>query len=555
MARNWQRCAFAVHGPAARYEALSQERLHGLKLRSLALDSPSEEIHCWMTSQVGAGNESFKTSDPEAALACHRAGGSLYFRAPPEASELLVTALSQQLGMSFGALHSDGAPRSEVETFVSRAGHVTHWHFDFMENFTLQLQGKKRWKLKHSGVRVPVRGCTPQWGRSSEAVRNAAEQQAKCHAQHAEGDFDPSPDEAFWQDAHEVVMEPGSFMYFPAGMWHQVECEEDSISINVSIMGQTWADLIAEAVRQRLLAHPESRAPICMGSITHGREQARCLLRLARRELAALTAPDLLPRALALPRIEHLTLPTASETANGVRLATKYRRNPLAVLFRLHSHRAGDDDEDDEEDLSSEEEQSNVEEEQTFEEEEQSGEEDLSECAQSDEAGGDEDTMHDEANNDARSPSIRARGLKRKKTRDARASAAADAHASRLRTRCGDNERLVAASCLFPDGSKRCAEGHVPFVVHVSFGSEDLGSLLRVQLDTPAPLVPMLEWLGSAPTNFSAGDAWRAINEANGGSEVNGRVDFPLVAAVLSILEDNGFCRRRRKQSVRQNAA
>eukprot|EP00965_Chrysotila_dentata_P163276 5392848-Pleurochrysis_carterae.AAC.4 len=24
MARNWQRCAFAVHGPAARYEALSQ---------------------------------------------------------------------------------------------------------------------------------------------------------------------------------------------------------------------------------------------------------------------------------------------------------------------------------------------------------------------------------------------------------------------------------------------------------------------------------------------------------------------------------------------------
>ena len=36
-------------------------------------------------------------ADPDAALACHRAGGSLYFRAPAEASELLVTALSQQL--------------------------------------------------------------------------------------------------------------------------------------------------------------------------------------------------------------------------------------------------------------------------------------------------------------------------------------------------------------------------------------------------------------------------------------------------------------------------
>ena len=75
---------------------------------------------------------------PPDALACHRAGASLYFRAPAEASELLVTALTQQLGLSFGALHHDGAPRSEVETFVSRAGHTTHWHFDFMENFTVR---------------------------------------------------------------------------------------------------------------------------------------------------------------------------------------------------------------------------------------------------------------------------------------------------------------------------------------------------------------------------------------------------------------------------------
>ena len=50
------------------------------------------------TSNPGGGRaESFKTEDAEAALACHRAGGSLYFRAPVSASELLTTALSQQL--------------------------------------------------------------------------------------------------------------------------------------------------------------------------------------------------------------------------------------------------------------------------------------------------------------------------------------------------------------------------------------------------------------------------------------------------------------------------
>ena len=97
-----------------------------------------------------------------------------------------MTALSQQLGLSFGALYATGEPRGEVETFVSRQGHVTDWHFDFMENFTLQLSGTKVWRLKGSAVGVPSRGCTPMWGRADHAVRSAAEQQAMLHAQHAQ---------------------------------------------------------------------------------------------------------------------------------------------------------------------------------------------------------------------------------------------------------------------------------------------------------------------------------------------------------------------------------
>ena len=40
----------------------------------------------------------------------------------------------------------------------------------------------------------------------------------------------------------------------------------------------TWADLIADAVRQRLLAHSLTRAPICMRSIGDGRQQLRSML-------------------------------------------------------------------------------------------------------------------------------------------------------------------------------------------------------------------------------------------------------------------------------------
>jgi len=142
--RLWRKRALAVHGGRQRFATLSRERLHGLSLPRLVADSPSEEIHVWFRTAAGA-NESLKTPDREVALTCHKAGGSLYFRAPEMASDLLVTALSQQLGLSFGALYPDGAPRSEVESFASRAGHVTEWHFDFMENFTLQLKGTKRW--------------------------------------------------------------------------------------------------------------------------------------------------------------------------------------------------------------------------------------------------------------------------------------------------------------------------------------------------------------------------------------------------------------------------
>jgi hypothetical protein len=196
--RHWRRKSLVVRGRSKRFAALVQERLHGLSLPRLLRDSPSEEVSVWLARKGGGGNESIKVADRDAALACHRSGGSLYFRAPAELSDMLVTALSQQVGLSFGALYPEGAPRSEVETFVSRAGHVTDWHFDFMENFTLQLSGVKRWRLKPSDVAVPVRGCTPMWGAGSAAVRAAAEQQAKLHAQHTHGTFQMRPPYITW---------------------------------------------------------------------------------------------------------------------------------------------------------------------------------------------------------------------------------------------------------------------------------------------------------------------------------------------------------------------
>eukprot|EP00962_Isochrysis_galbana_P026332 scaffold8155_cov111-Isochrysis_galbana.AAC.1 len=364
----------ATHGPASRFDPVA-EHLHRLSLRKLLDDTPSEAIHVWVARHMGPsrgaaasdseaaastshedrerlpaalaaaahgdaavdgarGADSFKTEDSSAALTCYRAGASLYFRAPEDVSDLLVTSLSQQLGMSFGALHPDGAHRSEVETFASRAGHVTGWHFDFQHNFTLQLRGRKRWTLRPGTVHDPVRGCTPMWTNSDAVTRDAAEAQAKNHAQHATGGaFDPEPPRG---GEEEVVMVPGSVLYVPAGVWHRVQAETDSLSINISVMGMSWADTVGAAVAQRLRAHPAARRPVSFFSVGEGREQVYQVLTVLRAEAAALTPADLLPACMPLPRALRVALPLVPAGGGGVdwlRRDTVYRKNPLAVLL------------------------------------------------------------------------------------------------------------------------------------------------------------------------------------------------------------------------------
>ncbi len=61
-------------------------------------------------------------------------------------------------GLNFGGYFPTGEIKGEIETFVSKKGHLTDWHFDFQENFTIQLSGTKRWKVMRSGITHPIRG-------------------------------------------------------------------------------------------------------------------------------------------------------------------------------------------------------------------------------------------------------------------------------------------------------------------------------------------------------------------------------------------------------------
>ena len=68
----------------------------------------------------------------------------------------------------------------------------------------------------------------------------------------------------WFDDATTVTLRAGSVLYVPAGMWHRVECVEDSVSLNVSLIGTTWAEFVPAAIRQRLLCHAHARAHYCI---------------------------------------------------------------------------------------------------------------------------------------------------------------------------------------------------------------------------------------------------------------------------------------------------
>lgn len=177
------------------------------------LDAHSDSVFVWVKEQEGGEDaaeaqakrepsdaeptgqclQSVEIDDPKTAAILHGAGHSTYCRVPPGVEASLVSALLRDTGIGLGQFPSPAATgavvappgstatrvdlgtahmggggmhdlaRGEVEMFCSRQGHLTSWHFDFQENFTMQLSGAKRWRLCASPVAHPLRGHTPHF--------------------------------------------------------------------------------------------------------------------------------------------------------------------------------------------------------------------------------------------------------------------------------------------------------------------------------------------------------------------------------------------------------
>ncbi|CAB9498307.1 expressed unknown protein [Seminavis robusta] len=279
-----------------RFQPIIEDGMLNLDPLELAKETSSDSIFVWLATHDTQNKEStqddnnkpyphplvhsIEVPDPESANALHQAGHSLYCRAPPPVEQVLVAQLLRDTGLGCGQYDPSGdsmtsLARGEVEMFLtSRSGGVTDWHFDFQENFTLQLSGVKRWTLQRGTVPHPLRACTPHYKATS-----VVENQLKA-TQLATQDFCFEPPTTTTANNnnntskhgndtkghHNAVgptdtatLHPGDVLYFPAGMWHKIEVLEPGVSINISLMAANYATVTCQALQHYLLQKDEWR--------------------------------------------------------------------------------------------------------------------------------------------------------------------------------------------------------------------------------------------------------------------------------------------------------
>jgi hypothetical protein len=280
-----------LNGSRDRVRGLVKKYLFELDLELMLMNSASVDldnggnergIHVW-TRKVDSGKIQSVSVDWKSALCLFEAASSnlaLYFRSPQNMADEIAAEFAQDLGLDFGSRFMNGDVKPEIEVFVSHKGHCTEWHTDFQENFTFQLKGSKKWFLA-KGSYCPLRACTPHY----HANEGVEEMQAKAHLIGENADLMKIPTE--WE---EIILNEGDVLYHPAGVWHKVETLTESVSINISLVGLSWAELMSEAVFHLLARKSEMRRMMSILSTNHANEQANDALNYLKESLENLNA-------------------------------------------------------------------------------------------------------------------------------------------------------------------------------------------------------------------------------------------------------------------------
>ena len=199
------------------------------------LGARSRDVTAWF--EAADGRHLTAEVSPEAARKLYQAGTTFYIKDLAELAPVRE-ALARSLSV----------PRENFQCnlFCNQPGAKTRMHFDPVDTFTVQITGRKRWRVaKNRHVADPNIG----WATLDRTMR------AELRL-YAEG---PMP-ERMPDDAEEFTLEPGAMLYVPRGYWHETDSDRESISVHIHHIALPWVDAVLVALRSKLIRDPAWRA-------------------------------------------------------------------------------------------------------------------------------------------------------------------------------------------------------------------------------------------------------------------------------------------------------
>jgi 50S ribosomal protein L16 3-hydroxylase len=189
--------------------------------------------------------------------------------------ERYVPALVSWLDAIRSDLGLSALTQQRCLVYATPAANGTAWHFDQNVNFVLQVHGTKTWWLAPNvHVDRPTRRHT---------VGQPVDAELQSYARLPMLDGAPA-------DVREIVLEPGSLLFVPRGVWHAKRATTDALSLNFTFSSPTWIDLLTAALRGRLALSREWRETAAPASVA----KFEALLRELAEDAAHWNAADIL---------------------------------------------------------------------------------------------------------------------------------------------------------------------------------------------------------------------------------------------------------------------
>lgn len=269
----WRKRYYVARSRRGLLRALARE-LEDFDVEAL-LRGRTEMVQAWFgTSRGGFRAEEMS---PTEGYGAYEAGATLYCRVEhTTALHAWQRRLARELGHCREGL--------TCSVFAARRGAGTTCHYDALENFTIQLRGRKTWRLSPSDrVAAPLEN----W-----VVGHALTPEMRRYCRR------PMPRRMPGR-VRRVELVPGDMLYVPRGYWHSTEASSDSVSLFLGFPATPSVDLVLGALRARLIAGVAWRESFIDGSAggawnRRARAQVDALVTELKADVARFSTKDVL---------------------------------------------------------------------------------------------------------------------------------------------------------------------------------------------------------------------------------------------------------------------